>query len=175
MQPGECFEIGFILKPHGLKGGLSIELDVDDPSKYTKMESVIVKMDNTLVPFFVSSLQLQGKKGILYLEDINTIDDAEPLRSCSMLLPLSQLPKLKKNQFYYHEVIGYSIVDENLGQLGLIESVFSTGNQDLIAMRYKEKEILIPVSDEIVSHADHAQRQMMVNLPEGLLDIYLHE
>ena len=171
----DCFEIGYILKPHGLKGAVSIQLDVDDPSKYIKMVSVIVGIGNSLIPFFISSLNMQGQKGILQLEDVNSFEEAERLKSCPLMLPLEKLPKLKKNQFYYHGVIGHQIIDKNLGPLGTIAFVFTAGNQDLISMNYKEKEVLIPVNDEIVILADHDKQEVHVHLPEGLLDIYLED
>ena len=40
-------------------------------------------------------------------------------------------------------------------------------------MRYQGQEVLIPVVDELVSHADPAKQQVYVNLPDGLLDVYL--
>jgi 16S rRNA processing protein RimM len=175
MELDDCFEIGFIIKPHGLKGAVNIQLDVDDPSKYNKTESVIVKMGNNLVPFFISSIQIQGNKGILSLKDIHTIEEAEELKSCPLLLPLKLLPKLKKDQFYYHEVIGYHIQDDKLGALGTIESVFTAGSQDLISMAYQGKEVLIPVNNEIVLKADHDTQEVFVSLPDGLLEIYLKD
>ena len=173
MQFEDCFEIGYILKPHGLDGALSIRLDVDDLMKYKGMESVIVNIGGNLVPFFISSLQFNGEKGILRLKDVATIDEAGELKSCTLLLPLEQLPKLDKDQFYFHEVIGYKIVDRALGELGIIENIFSGGNQDLISMKYKEKEILIPINDALVGQADHSKKEIQVSLPEGLLEIYL--
>jgi 16S rRNA processing protein RimM len=175
MQFEDCFEIGYILKPHGLNGAVTIQMDADDPMKYKGMESVIVKIGNNLVPFFISSLQINEGKGILHLEDVNTKEDAEELKSCSLLLPLDLLPKLDENQFYYHEVIGYKIVDHTKGGLGNIENIISGGKQDLIAMKYKDQEILIPVTDQIVIRADHEKKEVYVSLPEGLLDIYLQD
>jgi len=175
MQLDDYFEIGYILKPHGLRGAVNIQMDVDDPMKYKGMESVIVKVDNNLVPFFISSLQINGVKGILHLAEISSYDEAKELKSCSLMLPLDQLPKLDENQFYYHEVIGYKIVDRVRGALGTIENITSGGKQDLIAMEYKDKEILIPVTDEIVIRADHEKKEVIVNLPDGLLEIYLED
>ena len=169
----DCFEIGYILRPHGLNGAVNIQLDVDDPEKYKEMESVIIKIGDNLVPFFISHLQINGNKGILHLKDINSKEEADELKSCTLLLPLDLLPALDEGQFYYHEVLGYEIVDQSLGKLGIIEDVFTGGIQDLISMKYKEKEILIPVNNEIVGHADHNQKKVYVHLPEGLLDIYL--
>ncbi len=173
MQLDDYFEIGYILKPHGLKGAVNIQLDVDDPTKYNKMESVIVRIGDNLIPFFISSFQLSGTKGILILEDVNSIQEAAELNSCSLFLPIERLPKLANNQFYYHEVIGYQIVDHLQGTLGTIENIFTRGKQDLISMKYQEKEVLIPIFDNIVNRADHKKREVYVSLPEGLLEIYL--
>jgi 16S rRNA processing protein RimM len=65
------------------------------------------------------------------------------------------------------------VVDEHSGPLGIIENVLSGGNQDLISMKYKGVEVLIPIADGIVLRAEHATKQMMVKLPDGLLEIYL--
>jgi 16S rRNA processing protein RimM len=169
----DYFEIGFILKPHGLKGLVSIQLDVDEPAQYQGMESVIVKMGENLVPFFISSLQISGDKGIMQLEDIRNIEDATDLKSCPLMLPIEVLPKLEDGKFYFHEVIGYQVVDEHSGPLGIIENIFSGGNQDLISMKYKNKEVLIPIANDIVLKADHEAKKMAVNLPDGLLEIYM--
>jgi len=173
MQLDDCYEIGYILKPHGLKGAVSVELDVDDPSEYSEMESVIVRIGENLVPFFISSFQLSGSRGIMQLEEVNTKEAAEDLKSCQLLLPLEVLPELDEDQFYYHEVIGYTVVDHAAGPLGTIENIFTGGNQDLISMKYKGQEVLIPIADDIVIKADHSKKEMLVRLPDGLLDIYL--
>jgi 16S rRNA processing protein RimM len=173
MQLDDYFEIGFILKPHGLKGAVNMLFDVDDPTKYKGMESVVVKIDTNLIPFFISSIQINGKKGIIKLEDINSLETAEELKSCPLMLPLELLPKLGKNQFYYHDVIGYNVIDDSKGSLGVIEHIYTGGIQDLISMKYKSIEVLIPVTDGVVKHADHEKHEIFVNLPEGLLEIYL--
>jgi 16S rRNA processing protein RimM len=173
MQLDDHFEIGYILKPHGLNGAVNIRMDADDPIKYKGMESVIVKIGNNLVPFLISSLKINGEKGILQLQDVNSKEDADELNSCPLLLPIEQLPKLSGNQFYYHDVIGYKIVDQGKEDLGIIEHIFTEGNQDLISMKYKEKEVLIPITNEIVIRADHSKKVVYVKLPEGILEIYL--
>ena len=167
------FEIGRIIKPHGLKGALNIQFDVDDPAEYSEMESVLVENDSDLIPFFISTLQINGNKGIIKLEEINAIDEANELKKCRLFLPIETLPKLNDDQFYYHDVIGYTITDKIAGKLGAIKNIFTGGNQDLIEMSYKGKDILIPIADDIVGKADHQQKQLFVDLPDGLLDIYL--
>jgi 16S rRNA processing protein RimM len=171
MQLDDYFEIGYILKPHGLKGSINILLDVDDPSQYSKMESVVVKIGEQLVPFFVSSLQLNGRRGIMQLEGIESREQADELKSCPLLLPIELLPKLGKGRFYYHEIIGYTVEDKKSGKLGVVTEVLSGSAQDLIVMKHQTKDILIPVVPDIIIEANHDNKILLVNLPDGLLEI----
>ena len=102
------------------------------------------------------------------------IEEAEPLRNAKLWLPLSELPELASDQFYFHEVIGFQVIDANMGPLGTVENFYELPQQNVLAMRYQGQEVLIPVVDELVSHADTEARQLFVSLPEGLLDIYLN-
>jgi len=173
MDIGSCFQLGYVIKTHGLKGEVSIFLDVDFPQAYKDLESVLVEQDDQLIPFFVSRLKINGNKAVLALEGVNSIDDAELLRSAKLFLPLDMLPKLEKHQFYYHEIIGFSIHDSKLGELGEVGEVYDFPNQALISMMYQNQEVLIPVRDEITTHVDRAKKMLFVNLPDGLLDVYL--
>ena len=177
MTIDECFELGYLLKPHGLRGTIAATFDVDDPAAYVKLKTVYLALPaapNKLVEHAVERVQPQaGKKALLKLRGIERIEDAEPLRGSKLYLPLSELPKLEDDQFYFHDVIGFTVVDEILGELGLVENFYELPQQDVLAMRYQDQEVLIPVVDELVSHADMEARKIHVNLPEGLLDIYL--
>lgn len=168
-----CFQLGYIVRTHGTKGQVVAFFDVDFPEEYDEMESVFLLINGKLVPFFIDDLNPQDKgKSIIKFEDVNTVADAEKLKGVSLYLPLNQLPELDEDQFYFHEVIGYTVVDEQLGELGTVETFFDLPNQDLLAMNYQGHEVLIPVQDEIVLRTDKAERKIYVNLPEGLLDVY---
>ena len=176
MRIDDCYQLGYVTKTHGLHGEVHIFLDVDFPEEYNNLESVFVAYKNTpqaLVPFFIEMLKLSGNKAIVKFEDVDTIDQAEALKEAQLYLPLEALPKLQEGQFYYHEVIGYSVHDQKKGDLGVIKEIYALAGQDVIAMEYQDKEVLIPVNDAIVRSADHEKRIVHVQLPEGLLDIYL--
>jgi 16S rRNA processing protein RimM len=175
MKREECFQLGYIIKPHGIAGDVYMYLDVDHPEDYKKMESVFIDINNTLVPFFIRSMTIRGSKARVRFEGCEDMDQARALKSKKVYLPLHHLPVLEKHQFYYHEVIGYSIVDSALGTLGEIINVYSRSGQDLLAMTYKGREILIPVTDTIIGSVNHKKRELSVQLPEGLLDIYLED
>ena len=107
------------------------------------------------------------------LEDVDSSDELQPILSSDLYLPLDLLPPLEGNHFYFHEIIGFSIEDEFHGELGIIESVYSHPSQDLISMSYQNKEVLIPISEEIILSLNRERKIIHTSLPEGLLDIYL--
>lgn len=173
MKLNECFELGYIVKPHGTKGEVQVVLDVDYPEEYFEMESVFVAFGDDLVPFFIDRSRPSGRGLVIKFTDIDSIEQADELRHKTLHLPLTALPPLKEDQFYYHEIINFVVRDQKLGELGKVKEVFLKGNQDLIVMLYKDVEVLIPVSDDIVRRADKERQVVEVNLPDGLLDVYL--
>jgi 16S rRNA processing protein RimM len=90
-----------------------------------------------------------------------------------IFLPLTLLPKLSGNKFYYHEVIGYSVQDAIHGDVGKITGVIDTTAQALLEVDFDSKEILIPITDAIITEVDRENKIVKVTTPEGLIDIYL--
>ncbi len=176
MNHKDCFQLGHITRTHGTRGEVVIFLDVDFPDDYEDLDSVFVEIKGQLTPFFVENINIQkGSKAIVKFEDINSIEAATPLINCGLFLPEDTLDDLNESQFYYHEIMGFKVVDEKLGELGTVATVYSMSTQDLIAMNYQGNEVLIPVNDTIVPRTDRALRTLYVNLPEGLLDVYISE
>jgi 16S rRNA processing protein RimM len=176
MQKSECFSLGKITKPHGLKGEVTIWLDVDIPENYIDLDGLFLEIKGQLVPYIIEELQIRGKKSIVKFEDINSIEATEPIIDAEAYLPIKKLPKLKGKQFYYHEVIGYQIFDNNSQKdLGELKAIYESTGQDLFAVDINETEVLIPIIDNFLDAVDHAEKRIHVTLPDGLLDIYLNQ
>ncbi|MEQ8926918.1 MAG: ribosome maturation factor RimM [Fulvivirga sp.] len=173
MNIDACYQLGYVIKKHGTHGEISAFIDADFPEEYSELESVFVEINKKLVPFFIESIQIRGNKAVIKFEDVNGHEEAYELKSCGLFLPLNTLPKLDSDQFYYHEIHGYHIQDNQKGMLGIIKDVVTTSMQDLIVMEYQDKEVLIPVNNEIIGKVDHQEKVLYVTLPEGLLDVYL--
>ncbi|AYA38677.1 16S rRNA processing protein RimM [Hymenobacter oligotrophus] len=178
MTLDECYELGFVVKAHGLKGQMVAELDVDNVEEYLGAEEVYVERpadSGKLHRFQIQRLSVQaGSRVLLKLQNVDRVEDAELFRGLKLYRPLADLPELDEDQFYFHDVVGYTVVDANLGKLGTVESFYEMPEQDLLAMAYQGKEVLIPVVDELVQYADEEARELHVTLPEGLLDVYLN-
>lgn len=146
-------------------------LDADYPEDYLEMESVLINQNGQLVPFFISSLSIQGSNGLMTLEDIDSLDAAKGLCGMELWLPLNNLPQLEEDQYYYHDLPGYEIVEDGR-KIGVVENVYSMPNCDLLAMQYEGHEVLIPIQDEVVLNVEKATKTIFVKLPDGLIDIY---
>ena len=106
MNKDDFYYLGKILKTHGNKGQVMVHLDVDDPETYQKLESVYLDLHGERIPFFIAALELKhNRKAVVQFQDFNTLEDAESLQGLEMYLPITELPPLKGNRFYYHEII----------------------------------------------------------------------
>jgi 16S rRNA processing protein RimM len=174
MNKDDYYYLGKILKTHGNKGQVIVQLDVDDPEKYIDLESVYLDLHGERIPFFIDSLELKhNRKALIRFQDFTTIEDAESLAGLEMHLPVTELPALTGNQFYYHEIIGFRVLDQKHGDIGVIEDILDLPHQALFQVRFGEKEILVPVVDEIILKVDKKKKQLLINAPEGLIEIYL--
>ena len=83
------------------------------------------------------------------------------------------LPELDDHQFYYHEVVGFSVKDHIHGELGKVKTVYEANGNDLFVVDHSGTEILIPIRDEFIIDLNKKRRSILVHLPDGLLEIYL--
>ena len=169
----DCYQLGEVIKTHGLHGEVSISLDVDFPEDYKKLESVFLQREGKLVPFFVSTIQVNGDKALVQFEDIDSVDDAKLLVKSKIFLPLTLLPKLPKGEFYFHDLIGCEVF-ENTNLIGVVKDVYEGANE-LMAVYSDNKEILIPLTDDVLKEVDIEGKKVDVVLPDGLLDLYSDE
>ena len=83
--------------------------DVDDIAHYKTLEAVFVEVAGELIPFAIRSVNIKSNTlAYVQLEDVNSEEEAVALTGKSLYLPLSYLPPLSGDRFYYHEVIGDS-------------------------------------------------------------------
>ncbi|CAL67975.1 ribosome maturation factor RimM [Christiangramia forsetii] len=174
MTKEECFYLGKIVAKFSFKGEVLIKLDTDEPETYTEMESVLVEYNDNLVPFFIERSYLH-KSTLLRakFEDIETEEDAEDMIGAHVYLPLSMLPKLPEDKFYFHEIIGFNVIDAEHGNIGKIVSINDSTAQALFEIEKDGKQILIPMNDEFIEKVDKKNNTVRVITPEGLVELYL--
>ncbi len=176
MNPDDNILWGNIIKVHGVKGEVMVQVFSDDLTDYESLESVFVEIKQKQIPFFLSSFNFATQKRcILSFEDITTVEQAKTLVGADIYIPVSAMAEADEGRLSYQAIIGFEVVDTIQGKLGIISNFFQKTGQDLLMMDYHDAEILIPVTEEIVHSVDIKTKQVITTLPEGLIEIYLNE
>lgn len=163
--------MGFIMRPHGLKGEVVLALDPQAPEDLASVKTLFVEVREQLLPFFVESVSVKGSKAYLKLEEINNRDEAEKISKSPTFLPKSSRPRSRRGEFYDDEITGYEVTDTILGSLGKITGVVQAGPNKLLAIDYGGREVLVPVNSPFIDAINKSKKQLTVTLPEGFVDI----
>lgn len=174
MHKDDCFYLGKIAKKFSFKGEILAYLDTDEPELYENLESVFVESNGHLIPFFIENSYLHKNDFLrIKFEDIESEEDANSLLGSALYLPLEMLPKLEGNKFYFHEVIGFEVEDLKHGPIGTLMSINDSAAQALFIIEHLGSEILIPMIDPFIHKVDRANKKLILDTPEGLIDLYL--
>lgn len=165
------YKIGFIMKPHGLKGEVTIALEPDAPDGLDTIKTIFVEFGQKRLPYFVEAISLKGNRAFLKLEDVDTPEKAREISKSSLYLPKSSRPKSGRGSFYDDEIIGFEVIDTQLGTLGRVSEIVRAGANRLLAVKEDEREILIPLNGPFVDSVNKGKKKISVTLPEGFLDI----
>ncbi len=174
MDKSACFYLGKIVSKYSFKGEVLVKLDTDEPEIYENMESVFVSLGSNLIPFFIDKCRLH-KSNLLRIdfEEVKTESDADRIMGSELFLPLSFLPKLTGDKFYFHEVIDFIVIDNIHGDIGTIKSINDTTSQALFEIEKGDKELLIPINENIITKVDRDLKTVFITAPDGLIDLYL--
>ncbi len=173
MKHEEAFYLGYVTKKRGLKGEVQVFFEFEAYCQIN-FEVVHLEINRKLVPYFVSSVKLlPNKTGYFYFEDIDHIDKATFLVKKKIYLPLSQKPQQAENDFFYPKLLGFLAVDKKLGKLGKIIQVNEYPQQFVAVILCQNQEVLVPLNEDFIIKIEEKENILTLDLPEGLLDIYL--
>ncbi len=174
MRKEDCFYLGKIVKKYSFKGEVLAKLDTDQPELYGKLDAIFLNLRNNLVPFFIEHSQFHKSELLrIKFEDVDDESDADAIMKSELYLPLELLPKLDGDKFYFHEVIGFTVEDKNHGTVGTITGINDSTAQALFEIDRNGTEILIPMNDEFIVNLDRDNKTILVDTPDGLIDLYL--
>ena len=171
----EYYYLGVITKHFGIKGELFVYLDTDEPEKYTKLEAVFLDIDGDFVPYPIEKISYRGGNlAVFKFKDVD-YEEARDLIKSALYLPISTLPPLTGNRFYFHEVIGFQVIDKVKGAIGVCTDFIEMHQQSVMQIDNNGIEILLPAVDEFLDRIDRENKIIYVQAPEGLIEIYMGE
>ena len=169
----EYYYLGHITKPFGIKGQLCCYFDTDEPEKYANLDAVFIDLDDEKLPYLIEDIQYRGANTfVIKFADVDE-EEAKSLVKAELYLPLSELPPLTGNKFYFHEVIGFKVIDEEKGEVGTCQDFIDISHHPIMQIDHDGVEVLIPAIDEIFKKVDRENKTIYIQAPEGLIDVYL--
>jgi 16S rRNA processing protein RimM len=169
----EYFKIGKIVGAHGLKGEIVLKHVLGKKSSLKGLQAVFIEdKKNSFIPWFIQSTKIKNAEEVyLKLEEVNVRETALKFIQKDMWVPEAEFKKLAAKSSPAN-FLGYSLINEN-NNLGQILEVIEQPHQLLCRLEIQNKEVLIPLNDETLKKIDHKKKEVKVQLPEGLLEVYL--
>jgi 16S rRNA processing protein RimM len=159
--------VGFLRRPHGLKGEIIMDLHTDFPERLRSGRKLFVGEEHK--PVTLVSARPHAKGMLIKFKGVETPEDAGQFRNHWVYVKASDVPALPEGQIYQHELFGFEVVDENDVSLGKLVEIIETGANDVYVVKNDSgREILLPAIPSVILNLDPARRFMRVHLLEGL-------
>ncbi len=175
IRDDEVYKIGKLGKPHGVRGEVSMMVD-DDVFDRVEADYVVLRLDGILVPFFLDDYRFKtDDTALLKFCDIDTKEQAAALTNCEVLFPRQLADNDSDNDLSLHSLIGFRLIDISNGNVngqyvGTISSIDnSTINTLFCLLTDNGEELLIPAAEDLIVGIDPDSREVIMNVPEGLL------
>lgn len=168
----DCEKIGFFRKTHGIHGELVLEFEERFEFSVEEAQRFFVELEGLLVPFFIKKDGLRFRTentAIVNLDFVETEKYAKRLVGKSVYLYLSEIIDEPEESFE-SQFLNYLIIDEKIGNIGIINHVDDFAGNIVLTVLYKGEELLIPYNENFLLETNENQKTITLNLPEGLIE-----
>lgn len=166
-------KVGKIVNTHSLKGEVKVISSTDfEEERFKKGSKLLITRGNQLIREVVVQSYRNHKNFLLVkFEGIDSVEEAEKLKNLQIKIDSDEVGELEENEFYFHEIIGCQVFDENDRNLGEIIGILTPGANDVWVIKGEEgKEILIPYIEDVVKQIDITNKKVNIEVMEGLIN-----
>ena len=168
-------EIGKFGKTFGIDGQLRCQIEDAYLDDFLQSEALFVKINGHPVPYFPEAIE-EDKELSVRIEEIASREEAQVLSGKIIFLRAEDLHSIVPDDLgsqlsQYQRWLGFTIIDENQGEISKIKDFVELPQQLLAVLDYQEKEVLIPFQTELILDLDESAQTILMDLPEGLLDL----
>lgn len=178
MAETQYVNIGYTKKTHGIAGELKLVIEDRFLEDFLKNERIFLDVKGAKVPYFVASVRGKDEM-ILKLEEVDSRESAYTLQSREVFLREQDLipghereiETEEEESLEYEHLTGFLLIDKTAGVIGPIEEVLEMPQQEMAFLRHKGREVLVPLNEQFITGVDEKGKKVMMDLPEGLLDM----
>ena len=166
-------KVGKIVNTHSLKGKVKVISSTDfEEERFKKGSKLLITRGNQLIREVVVQSYRNHKNFLLVkFEGIDSVEEAEKLKNLQIKIDSDEVGELEENEFYFHQIIGCEVFDENDKNLGEIIDILTPGANDVWVIKGENgKEILIPYIEDVVKKIDITSKKVNIEVMEGLID-----
>jgi 16S rRNA processing protein RimM len=165
--------VGHVARPHGIRGDMIVNPATDFPEeRFAPGSELFVKRGQHVERVTVTRARMQQGRPVIGLTGVNDMNGALEYAGLEFRVPVGQLSTLPAGVFYRHDLIGCQVVTAGGSVVGLVRDVEGTmGGSRLVLQTDGGAEVLIPLADDICVSIAPADRRIVIDPPEGLLDL----
>jgi 16S rRNA processing protein RimM len=167
---GELLLVGRVARPHGVRGHVIVNPETDFlEDRFRAGQVLLVGPEDRAEPREILEIKFHLRRPIVALSGVETMSDAEALAGAELWLPRATLAPLPENTFYRHDLVGCEVRDTRDALVGRVTAVEGTLDRSHLVV---DDTVMIPLVETICVEVDMPARRVIVNPPEGLLELY---
>lgn len=161
------------LRTRGLKGELVADLLTDFPERFEAITTLIAvgpRGEHQVVE--LENFWFQNDRVILKLVDCDNVDAAEKFKNYEFCVTDSEVVELEEDEYYDFDLEGCTVRDASGRKVGKVTEVLKTGGAEILVVAAESgTEIMVPLAESIVTKIDIGAKEILIDPPEGLLDL----
>jgi 16S rRNA processing protein RimM len=172
MNWDEMALVGRVARAHGLRGQVIVNLETDFPeARFRPGAELFIHRGGAIEPLKVTTVRFQGVRPVIGIEGVETMNAAEALAGCELRVPVDRLTPLPEGIFYRHDLVGCRVETRSGRSVGRVREVEGTLAGARLVVESPRGDILVPLATEICTAIDVAAKRIVIDPPEGLLDL----
>jgi len=170
--PDSFVVVGLIIKPHGIRGEVVVEIHCDDPSVFAKGRSLKLQISPTDIKTLeIEAIRYHKKRALVKFASIQDINEAEKLRGLILLVEKSALVPTSEEEYYYFELIDSVVSDEKGNYIGTVKSIIEGTGTNLLEIETTKGGFLLPFVKEYIVEVRRGNHEIIIKHFSDLMDI----
>ena len=164
--------VGRIARAHGLRGQMILNLETDFPEeRFQPGAELFIEKNGRVEPLTITSVRFHRERPIVAVDGVETVDEAEALAGLELRVPIGRLAPLPPGMYYRHDLIGCRVETTAGAAIGVVSDVEGTLAGSRLVVDRGGREVLIPLAAEICPEIDPAGKRIVIDPPDGLVDL----
>jgi 16S rRNA processing protein RimM len=164
--------VGRVARPHGLRGQVVVNVETDFPAERFRAGGELFLRDaGSGRPVRITSVRFQRERPIIGLEGVETVESAADLAGEELRIPVDCLTRLPEGSYYRHDLVGCRVESPAGSPIGVVVGVEGDAGNSRLVVEMSGCVALVPLAVAICPTVDPAGKRIVVDPPEGLLDL----